>query len=96
MVMQKPSKSMDMEGIVIILAVYGSLIHINSHAKNEENLPCGFRDRPIATVTATRFRLRLQRFCDVIGTSSRARDDVLARVMSQDVILSPVLTVSFS
>ncbi len=59
MVIQKHSKSIDIEQILLISAVYGFLIHINSHAKNEGNLPSGFRDRPIATEVATRFKLRL-------------------------------------
>ncbi len=64
--MQKPSKSMDINPILLIFAVYGCLIHINLHAKNEGNLPHGFRDRPIATEMATKFKLRLWRVYDVI------------------------------
>ena len=43
MVMQKPSKSMDIDPIIMIFAIYGSLTHTILHAKNEGNLPCGFR-----------------------------------------------------
>ena len=49
MVVQKPSKSMDVNPILLILAVYGCVIHINKHAKDEENLLRCFQDRPIAT-----------------------------------------------
>ena len=65
-VMQKPSKPMDIDPIIMIFAIYGSLTHTILHAKNEGSLPCGFRDSPIATAMATRFRLRLWRFYDVI------------------------------
>ncbi len=57
--MQKTSKSKDINPILLIFAVYVGLIHINLHAKNEGNLLRGFRDRPIATEAATKFRLRL-------------------------------------
>ena len=50
MVMQKRSKSIDIDQILLIFAPYGRLININLHAKNKENLPHGYRDRPIATV----------------------------------------------
>ncbi len=83
MVMAKPSKSMDINPILLIFAVHVCLIHINLHAKHEGNLPGGFQDRPIATEAATKFRLRLWRdwwVYDVI-------DDVLARGTSRDVIL---------
>ena len=49
MVMQKPSKSMDIAPILMIFARYGRLIYMNVHAKNKENLPSRFRG-PIATV----------------------------------------------
>ena len=42
MVMQKPSKSMDIDPILMNFGRYSHLIYINWHAKNEENLPCGF------------------------------------------------------
>ncbi len=58
-VMQNPSKSKDIKPILLVFAVYVYLININLHAKNEANLPSGFRDRPIATEAATKFRLRL-------------------------------------
>ncbi len=48
MVMQKPSKSMDIDLIVMVFTTYGHVIHINLHAKNEENPPCSFRDNPMA------------------------------------------------
>ena len=47
LVMQKPSKSMDIAPILIIFARYGRLIYINLHAKNEQILLSRF---PIATV----------------------------------------------
>ncbi len=50
MVTQKPHKSMNIDQIVMIFAVYGHIMPINLHAKNEGNLPRGFHDRPIATV----------------------------------------------
>ena len=50
---------MDNDPILMISLIYGILIHMNLHAKNEENLPCGLRDRHIATGMATRFRLKL-------------------------------------
>ncbi len=46
MEMQKPSKSMDIALILMILARYGRLTYINFPAKNEENLSSRFRDRP--------------------------------------------------
>ena len=42
MVMQKHSKSIDNEPIFTIPAISGRLAHINLHAENEGNLPCGF------------------------------------------------------
>ena len=45
--------------IVPNLLWYNLLPHSDFPAENERNLPRGFRDRPIATGTATRFRLRL-------------------------------------
>ena len=46
MVMQKPSKSMDIGPILMIFARYGLLIYVNIHTKNEENLTSGSRDSP--------------------------------------------------
>ena len=66
MVMQKPSKSMDIAPILMIFARYGCLIYINVLAKNEENLPSRFRDRPHSNSMATRFRLRIWRFSDIM------------------------------
>ncbi len=66
MVMQKPSKSMDIAPILLIFARYGCLIYINVLAKNEENLPSRFRGRPHSNTMATRFRLRIWMFSDVI------------------------------
>ena len=57
MVMQKPSKSMDIDPIVMNFGRYGRLIYINWHAKNEENLPSGFRDRPIAMVHGNQIQI---------------------------------------
>ncbi len=57
MVMEKPSKSTGIGLIVMIFVKSTWLIHKNLHAKNQGNLPHGFRDRPIAM--GTRFRLRL-------------------------------------
>ncbi len=45
--------------IVPNLLWYNLLPHSDFPAENEWNLPRGFRDRPIATGTATRFRPRL-------------------------------------
>ena len=81
MVMQKPSKSMDIAQILMIFARYGCLIYINVHAKNEENLPSRFRDRPHSNGTATRFRLRIWRFRDVM-------EDVIVRMTSCDVFVT--------
>ena len=77
MVMRKPSKSMNIALILTIFARYGCLIYINVHAKNEENLPSRFWDRPHSNSTATRFRLRIWRFSDIM-------DDVIAHVTSRD------------
>ena len=49
MVMEKPSKSSNMNLMVMIFCMWHQLNHINLPAKNEWNLPCGFGDRPIAT-----------------------------------------------
>ena len=59
MVMEKPSKSTGISPIVMIFFVSTWLIHTDLHAKNQGNPLSGFRDRSIATGTATRFRLRL-------------------------------------
>ena len=47
--MEKHSKSTDIGPIVINFAVTTWLIHTNLHAKNQENPPRGYRDRPMAT-----------------------------------------------
>ena len=57
MVMQKPSKFMDIDPILMNFGRYSHLIYINWHAKNEENLPRGFRDRPIATVHGNQIQI---------------------------------------
>ena len=79
MVIQKPSKSMDIATILMIFARYGCLIYINVYAKNEENLPSRFRDMSHSNSTATRFRLRIPRFSDVM-------DDIIMHVTSRDVM----------
>ncbi len=43
----------------MIFAMCCPLCHINSPAKNEQNLPCGSRDNHLATAVATKIRLRL-------------------------------------
>ena len=80
MVTQKPSKSMDIAPILMIFARYGCLIYIIVHANNEENLPSRFRDIPHSNSTATRFRLRLWRFSDVM-------DDIIVCVTSRNVFV---------
>ena len=59
MVMKKPSISTDIGPTAMIVGLSTWLIRTNVLAKNQENPPRGFRDRPIATGMATRFRLRL-------------------------------------
>ena len=82
MVMQKPSKSMDIALILMIFARYDRFIYIDLHAKNEENLSSRFRDRAHSNGTATRFRLRLCGLCDVMDDVSDVMDDVIACLTS--------------
>ncbi len=46
MVMEKPSKSMDIGPTLMIFARYGRFSYVNLHTKNEENLASGSRDSP--------------------------------------------------
>ena len=71
--MQKPSKSMDIDPILMNFARYIRLIYINWHAKNEENLRHGFRDRPIATVRQPDSDWGSGCIVTLSGTSLRAR-----------------------
>ena len=47
--MEQSSKSWDIGQIVMSFCAWCLLKHINLPAKNEQNLPCGFGDRPLAT-----------------------------------------------
>ncbi len=47
--MKKPSKISDIDLRIMDFCVWGLLGHINLPAKNERNLQCSFRERPIAT-----------------------------------------------
>ena len=49
MVMKKPSKSWDIDLMVMGFGVWSLLKHTNLPAKNERNLPYSFGDRPLAT-----------------------------------------------
>ncbi len=56
MAIKKPSKIWDIVLMVMRFCVWGLINHINLHAKNQWNLPHGFKDRHIATAMATNIR----------------------------------------
>ena len=75
MEIRKFSHSLDNALMMLNFAWCTLLHHINLHAKNEQNLPCGFEDRvPSSNCLATMTEERDSSLDDVMHDVTRAHD----------------------